>query len=465
MKSSNLHILIVDDDEAVGTVLGALCRQRGLQATWVASGAGALEALARRPFDAAIVDLRMPGMSGLELLATMSASWPETPVVMLTAHGSVDDAVRAMKLGAVEFMSKPFDRDELFFVLERATARADIAQAPLAPAPTRGGRAPVGAMLGAAPVMQEVYELVRRAAGSSATVLVRGESGTGKELVARAIHGESSRAEMPFVKIHCAALPDNLLESELFGYEKGAFTGAAARKPGRIELADRGTVFLDEIGDISPATQVKLLRVLQDKEVERLGGTSATRVDVRFVTATHRDLEDMIARGQFREDLFYRLNVVPIWLPPLRARGSDIPELARSFFAEALTEHGRSGLQLAPDALADLAARPWPGNVRQLKNVIERIAVLAPGPVVGRADVERELARDRAVQAPVAPAPDVAPSSPAPAGTLDSHVDQAELQAIKDTLERCGGNRTTAARLLGVSRRTLYNKLARHGIA
>ncbi|MCC6621556.1 MAG: sigma-54-dependent Fis family transcriptional regulator [Deltaproteobacteria bacterium] len=472
MKSSFLSILIVDDDEAVGAVLGALCRQRGLQATWVASGAAALAALERAPFDAAIVDLRMPGMSGLELLARMSASWPETPVIMLTAHGSVDDAVRAMKLGAVEFMSKPFDRDELFFVIERATARAAAPERPpivastpsMAPAATTAGAAPVGRMLGDAPVMQAVYDLVRRAASSSATVLVRGESGTGKELVARAIHAESARAAMPFVKIHCAALPDNLLESELFGYEKGAFTGAAARKPGRIELADRGTVFLDEIGDISPATQVKLLRVLQDKELERLGGTATLKVDVRFVTATHRDLEDLVHKGQFREDLFYRLNVVPIWLPPLRARASDIPGLARTFFEEALREHGRRDLALAPDALADLATRPWPGNVRQLKNVVERIAVLAPGPLVSAADVERELARDRAVGAPepVSTAP-VAASSPA--ATLDSHVDQAELQAIQETLERCGNNRTLAARLLGVSRRTLYNKLARHGIA
>jgi len=463
MTASDLHVLIVDDDEAVGTVLAALCRQRGYGATWVPSGADALAALERRPYDVAIVDLRMPGMSGLELLERMSASWPETPVVMLTAHGSVDDAVRAMKLGAAEFMSKPFDRDELYFVIDRASARAGTTPAATVARASSDARDPVGAMLGAAPVMQEVYALVRRAAASNATVLVRGESGTGKELVARAIHDESARARQPFVKIHCAALPDNLLESELFGYEKGAFTGAAARKPGRIELADRGTVFLDEIGDISPATQVKLLRVLQDKEFERLGGTSALKVDVRFVTATHRDLEDMVRKGEFREDLFYRLNVVPIWLPPLRARDGDIPELAARFFDEALREHGRPGLTLAPDALAHLSSRPWPGNVRQLKNVVERIAVLAPGPLVSAADVERELARDRTLQ------PEMSPTSSAatapPRATLDGHVDRAELEAIKETLARCGNNRTVAARLLGVSRRTLYNKLARHGLA
>ncbi|MFO0749409.1 MAG: sigma-54 dependent transcriptional regulator [Myxococcota bacterium] len=464
------HILIVDDDAAVGTVLGALCRQKGFAARAVPSGAAALQALEAEPFDAAIVDLRMPGMSGLELLVQMSARWPETAVVMLTAHGSVEDAVRAMKLGAVEFMSKPFDRDELLFVLDRATRREEAAPPP-APAKRPGTAAPaaeVGEMLGTAPAMREVYELVRRAAASSATVLVRGESGTGKELVARAIHRESRRANMPFVKIHCAALPDNLLESELFGYEKGAFTGATARKPGRIELADGGTVFLDEIGDITPATQVKLLRVLQDKELERLGGTQTLKVDVRFVTATHRDLEALVRQGQFREDLFYRLNVVPIWLPPLRARTSDIDTLVRAFIAEAAVEHGRPDLALADDALAALRAHAWPGNVRQLRNVVERIAVLSPGPRIDARDVERELARDRVVHpapAPEAPLGGGASPSAAAASSLEGHVDQAEIAAIKETLDRCGNNRTTAARLLGVSRRTLYNKLQRHGLA
>jgi len=464
MKSSGLSILIVDDDAPVGTVLGALCRQRGHEARWLASAQAALAALEERPFDVAVLDLRMPGTSGLELLEAMSARWPETAVVMLTAHGSVDDAVRAMKLGAVDFMSKPFDKDELFFVLERAGARSPEAARPALAAPRPG---PGRSLLGDAPVMRDVYDLVARAAASNATVLVRGESGTGKELVARAIHAESPRAAMPFIKIHCAALPDNLLESELFGYEKGAFTGATARKPGRIELAAGGTVFLDEIGDISPATQVKLLRVLQDKELERLGGTTTLRVDVRFVTATHRDLEALIREGRFREDLYYRLNVVPIWLPPLRARASDIHTLARAFFADALREHGRVGLALGDDALAVLASSPWPGNVRQLKNVVERIAVLAPGARVGAADVERELARDRAVHPAPAPAPDATQQAPpaAAGASLESHVGEAEQQAIKETLERCGNNRTLAARLLGVSRRTLYNKLARHGLA
>ena len=451
-------VLIVDDDVAVGTVLGALCRQAGFEARAVTSGAAALEALAARPYDAAIVDLRMLGLSGLELLAQMTAEYPETAVIMMTAHGTVEDAVRAMKLGAIEFMAKPFDRDELVFVLGRATARdAAVTNAAVqvgAGAPT------VGTMLGTAPAMREVYDLIRRAASSNATVLVRGESGTGKELVAHAIHAESRRRAGPFVKIHCAALPDNLLESELFGYERGAFTGATARKPGRIELADGGTVFLDEIGDITPATQVKLLRVVQEREFERLGGTTTVKVDVRFVTATHRDLEARVKSGDFREDLFYRLNVVPIWVPPLRDRRSDVALLASAFFAAACREHGRPDLALDDSAREALAARDWPGNVRQLKNVVERLAVLSLGPRVTATDVERELGRDRLIHAPTA-----IHAGAVGATTLGTQVDRAELTALEETLARVQGNRTLAAKLLGVSRRTLYNKLARHGIA
>jgi len=451
-------VLIIDDDEAVGMVLAALCRQRGFEALALTTGAAGLAELQRTPYEAAIVDLRMPGMSGLEVLERAQTASPETAIVMLTAHGTVADAVRAMKLGAVEFMQKPFDREELMFVLERALAigRRAASLAPVTAPASQAG--PLDGMLGSAATMRDVYDLVRRAAPSLATVLVRGESGTGKELVARALHSESKRAAGPFVKVHCAALPDNLLESELFGYEKGAFTGATQRKPGRIELAQGGTVFLDEIGDITPATQVKLLRVMQDKQLERLGGTQTLDVDVRFVAATHRDLEALVRSGGFREDLFYRLNVVPIWLPPLRARKEDVAPLAERFFADACREHGRP-LFLAPATLQALAARDWPGNVRQLKNIVERLAILAPGPTVQPADLERELGRDRSL-AEVA----TAPVRAAPSADLRSEVERAELAAIEETLERCAGNRSLAAKALGVSRRTLYNKLARLGL-
>jgi two-component system response regulator AtoC len=438
-------ILLVDDDAAVGTVLGALLRQAGLSFHHALSGEAALAALERRAFDAAITDLRMPGLDGLDLLARLRRAWPELPVVMLTAHGTVQLAVEAMKAGAVDFVQKPFDREELLFVVRKALAGGHRAAeaAPAPPEPTGGTRE----LIGGGEAMREVRALIERASRSTATVLVLGESGTGKGLVARAIHDQSARAGMPCVRLHCGALPDSLLESELFGYEKGAFTGAVSRKPGRFELAEGGTLFLDEIGDITPATQVKLLRVLQEREYERLGGSQTLVADVRFIAATHRDLGAMVARGAFREDLYYRLNVIPLAIPPLRARPEDIEALALSF----ARSHG-PGVTIAPDALALLAAQRWPGNVRQLQNFVERLVVLSDGPSLGRADVERELARKVGL-----------PSQDAgEAGStlrLDASVREAEKAALKGALDKARGNRTLAARLLGVSRRTLYNKL------
>jgi two-component system response regulator AtoC len=386
------NVLIVDDDAAVGTVLGALLRQAGLAPHHETSGAAALAALERRPFDLAITDLRMPGLDGMALLGHLRRAWPELPVVMLTAHGNVQLAVEAMKAGAADFVQKPFDREELLFVVRKALegGRRAADAAPEPPEPS----APADELVGRGEAMREVRALIDRAARSNATVLLLGESGTGKGLVARAVHERSARRAGPFVRLHCGALPDALLESELFGYEKGAFTGAAARKPGRVELAEGGTLFLDEIGDVTPATQVKLLRVLQEREYERLGGTRTLRADVRFVAATHRDLGAMVARGEFREDLYYRLNVIPLTLPPLRARPDDVAELAARF----ARSHGAAAL--APDALALLAAQRWPGNVRQLQNFVERLVVLSDGPAIGRADVERELARKTGLTPP-----------------------------------------------------------------
>lgn len=443
-------ILIVDDDAAVGTVLGALLRQAGLSFHHALSGEAALAALERRAFDAAITDLRMPGMDGLDLLARLRRAWPELPVVMLTAHGTVQLAVEAMKAGAVDFVQKPFDRAELLFVVRKALAGGDRAAeaAPEPPEPTGGTRE----LIGGGEAMREVRVLIDRASRSTATVLVLGESGTGKGLVARAIHDQSARAGMPFVRLHCGALPDSLLESELFGYEKGAFTGAVSRKPGRFELAEKGTLFLDEIGDITPATQVKLLRVLQEREYERLGGSQTLVADVRFIAATHRDLGAMVARGAFREDLYYRLNVIPLAIPPLRARPEDVEALARSF----ARSHG-PGVTIAPDALALLAAQWWPGNVRQLQNFVERVVVLSDGPSLGRADVERELARKVGL-----PSQDA--GEPGSTLRLDASVREAEKSALQGALDKARGNRTLAARLLGVSRRTLYNKLDEYGM-
>ena len=443
-------VLVVDDDPAVAKVVGALLSQESIEALGVASGAAALETLAMRPFDVVISDLRMPGIDGMALLERIAVDHPGTPVVMLTAHGTVATAVEAMRKGAADFLQKPFDRDELLYVVKKALAHARHAE-------QRPSDAPAPGFVGTSPALRTCLELVAKAAASVATVLLRGESGTGKELAARAIHEQSARRAGPLVKLHCAALPDSLLESELFGYEKGAFTGAIQKKPGRVELAEGGTLFLDEIGDITPAFQVKLLRLLQEREYERLGGVRTLKADVRFVAATHRDLEGMVARGDFREDLLYRLNVIPIWMPPLRDRPEDVEPLARRFCAEVARVNGRQA-SLTDDALAALGAQSWPGNVRQLANFVERLVVLADGPVLAASDVARELARGPATGA-AAP-----PQSSGPPDRLEERRRDAERVALSDALGRAGGNRALAARLLGVSRRTLYNKLSVLGL-
>jgi two-component system, NtrC family, response regulator AtoC len=444
------HVLVVDDDAALGKVLTALLSQAGLGADHVSSGREALVQLEKRPYDLVLTDLRMPGMDGMALLLELARRWPDVPVIMLTAHGNVPLAVEAMKAGAAEFMLKPFDREELVFVVQKVLAGAERANkgTPSLPKSTK--------LFGDSAAMREVMDLVRRAAPGNATVLLLGESGTGKELVAHAIHEASPRSGKPFVKLNCGALPDALLESELFGYEKGAFTGAATRKPGRIELAHEGTLLLDEIGDITLPMQVKLLRVLQEREVERLGGTTTIQIDVRFVAATHRNLPEMVAKGLFREDLFYRLNVVPIHLPPLRSRPEDIQPLARQFTAEHARANAKE-IELGADALQLLSGEAWPGNVRQLQNFIERLVVLCDGPTISAREVLRELARVE---------PGLGPSSqPEGGGGLDATRKVAEKEAIRTALTRAGGNRTVAARILGLSRRGLYYKLDEHGLA
>ncbi|NOK38446.1 sigma-54-dependent Fis family transcriptional regulator [Corallococcus exercitus] len=453
------HVLVVDDDPALLKVLGALLTQAGLTPHPASSAKDALALLARRPIDVVLSDVRMPGMSGMELLAEVGRGWPDVPVLLMTAHGTVPLAVEAMKAGAADFVLKPFDREELLFTLKKA-----LLQASNTPEPARGeGKALDSLLMGSSRAMTEVKALLVKAAQGTATVLLRGESGTGKELAARALHEGSPRRAGPFVKLHCAALPDTLLESELFGYEKGAFTGAATRKPGRVELAHGGTLFLDEIGDVSPAVQVKLLRVLQEREFERLGGTQTVKVDVRFVAATHQSLEDGVRRGTFREDLFYRLNVVPLWLPTLRERPEDIALLSRHFLEVHARTNGRPPFTLSEDGLRALQTQPWPGNVRQLQNFLERLVVLSDGPVLTGADVARELSRQPGIAPPPVAAP--LPVSPSDSVTLESRRKDVEKEALVDALKRAGDNRTLAARLLGVSRRTLYNKLEEHGLS
>jgi len=450
-------ILVVDDDEAVGKVLAALLSQAGHQSTWVGSAEAALATLEKREFDLVISDVRMPGLSGMDLLKLLRQKSPDLPVVLLTAHGTVQMAVEAMREGAADFMLKPFNRDEVLFVVKKCLSSSEAERA----APPRVSAAKVenaDGMVGSAPALEDARAIIRQAAASPATVLVLGETGTGKELAARALHSLSPRTKGPFVRLNCGALPETLFESELFGYEKGAFTGATGRKPGRVELANGGTLFLDEVGELSLASQVKLLRLIQEKEFERLGGTETLKADVRVVAATHRNLAEMVKSGTFREDLYYRLNVVPVSLPPLRARPDDVAVLAKHFITALGPQNGRPKASFTPDALTLLSGQQWPGNVRQLQNFIERVLVLAPpGDVIEATTVERELARaglDAKASTPAA-SPD----------SLPERRKDAERQAVEEALQKAGGNRSVAARLLGVSRRTLYNKLEALGLA
>jgi len=449
--SAGPRVLIVDDDSAILKVLSAQLAQAGIRSFAAESGERALVVLDSQPVDVVLTDLRMPGMGGMALLTRIARSWPDVPVIVLTAHGSIQLAVETMKAGAADFIVKPFDRDEVLFVVRKALASAGRNEHPAPPSDRLS-------LLGESPAMAEVRDTIRRAAAGVATVLIRGETGTGKELVANAVHHQSRRAGKPFVKLNCAALPDSLLESELFGHEKGAFTGATSRKPGRVELAHGGTLFLDEIGDVPLATQVKLLRILQEREFERVGGTETVKVDVRFIAATHRDLEGAIRAGTFREDLFYRLNVVPLEVPPLRARPGDIVVLARHFARFAAEANARPGCTLHAEALALLAAQGWPGNVRQLENFVERLIVLYDGPQVLPDHVERELAREAARERPARP------SSLDGKRPLDAQRREAEREAVIEALAHANNNRSLAARILGISRRTLYNKLEELGL-
>ena len=472
------RILIVDDERNIRRVLQALLEADGYEVEAAADGDEARATLRRSDagFDAILTDLRMPGSDGLQLLRWARASHPDTPVVMVTAHGTVDVAVEAMRAGAYDFITKPFDDAELRDIVGKAVAQAE-ANRTRAYEPGEDdvattveldhAEAVLSEIIGRSPAMQKLFALLKKIAPSPTTILVRGESGTGKELVARAIHRLSDRAGEPFVAVNCTAIPENLFESELFGHEKGAFTGATVRRPGRFELADGGTLFLDEIGELPLPMQAKLLRVLQERIIERIGGAhSQIAVDVRLIAATNANLEGLVASGDFREDLFYRLNVVPIHLPPLRERPSDIPALVKHFLSRFADRLGRDLLAVDPEVLGSLVEYQWPGNIRQLENIVERMVLLADSGRLSVADLPKEV-RDGG-RDPEAGVDTVREIERVPDGNLKDIVreqsQRLEKELILRALEEDDWNVTHTAKRLGISRKGLQIKMKDYGL-
>jgi DNA-binding NtrC family response regulator len=447
------RVLLVDDDPDFCEALGARLRSLGFQVTVADRGPEALRLCREEPPAIVLLDLVLPGMDGMTVLETIRREEPDVVVIVITGHGTIARAVEAMKKGAYDFVPKPVDARHLEIVLGKALERQALRDANALLSSEVGDR--YAAIVGDSPQMRAVLDVARRAAPSGATVLLLGESGTGKEVIARAIHRWSRRGDQPFVVVNCVALSEELLESELFGHEKGAFTGAHQQKRGKLEVAHGGTVFLDEIGDIRPILQAKLLRVLQDQTFERVGGTRPIRTDVRFVAATNRDLRAAVRDGLFRLDLYYRLNVVSLTLPPLRERAGDVPALAQHFLDRYRQELKRELRAITPEALACLRRYSWPGNVRELENVIERAAVLAEGPEVTGRDLPAEIRE-------AGPADGVAREV---ARTYHAAVEEFKRGLIASTLRRTNGNRTRAARLLGLQRTYLARLIRDLGLA
>src|SRR5262245_29397775 len=395
-------ILVADDEQNLRRVLVALLRREGHEVVQAANGLEAIEQLAAGDYDVVITDLRMPGADGMEVLRTASKNYPHVPVIMITAYGSVGQAVEAIKAGAFDYIEKPFEQDSIRVIVDKAIGQAAANKmAPQSNLWESDARGRYG-LVGVSQEMHTIFGVIEKVADSPSTVLITGESGTGKELVAKALHENSSRKNGPFIKINCAAIPKTLMESELFGYEKGAFTGATSSKPGRFELADGGTLFLDEIGEIPVEMQVKLLRAIQESEFERVGGIKTIKVDVRLITATNRDLEQEIQRGNFRDDLYYRLNVVPLQIPPLRKRRGDIPLLVRHIIKRFTDRLKKNVAGIAHDALAALEGHSWPGNIRELENVLERTILFSKSDMINRVDLPEELGTAAASSGPVA---------------------------------------------------------------
>ncbi len=446
------RILIVDDEDGMRRLLGRVLSREGYETTTVASGAEALQQVARDHFDLVVTDIKMPEMDGLQLLEELKEFDPSLPIIVMTAYGTVENAVQALRAGAYDYIAKPFETDEIKLTVAKALERERLLAENRYLHEELEGRYDFSGIIGGSPAMKQVYEMASSVAASNANVLITGESGTGKELLARSIHYNSPRKDKPFVVLNCAALSEGVLESELFGHEKGAFSGALDTRKGRFERADQGTLFIDEVAEMTLAAQVKLLRVIQENEFERVGGNKTISVNVRIVAATNKTLEDQVKEGKFREDLYYRLNVVNINVPPLRSRREDIEPLSRHFLEKYVAETGKKITDLAPRALSCLLAHDWPGNVRELQNAIERAVVLSKGSVLTPRDFPQGLQGDDQICLQL----------PETGGSLTEILEDLERQLILQTLQRENDSQTRAAEALGIKRTTLRYKMEKY---
>lgn len=443
-------LLVVDDEKNIRDGICEYFRLSGYEVIPAEDGDQAIKRLDKGDIDLVITDLRMPRVSGEEVLKHSIAHYPTLPVIILTGHGTVENAVEAMRAGAYDFLSKPLSLEHLELMVKRALKGRETELKNRELLEEAETRKRFSSMIGKSPQMKRIFEVIQRVAPTKASVLITGESGVGKELVADAIHSLSPRRDKPFVKVHCAALAESLLESELFGHEKGAFTGAQARKRGRFELSNEGTLFLDEIGEIDQNVQIKILRVLQEKRFERVGGEETLEVDTRIIAATNRDLKAEIEKGSFREDLYYRLNVINIHIPPLRERKDDIPLMAAAFLSEFAAENGKRIEGFEPKARTALYSHPWPGNVRELRNCLESAVVMAKGSLISEDDLPpsvRSSSDSNSIRIP-----------------LGSSLDEAEKVIIRETLIANSGNKSKTADILGIGRKTLYEKISEYGL-
>jgi len=444
-------ILIADDEKNMIWALKRALKDEDYKISSASDGLEAVNMIKSQDFHLVLLDLRMPKMDGLEALKEIRRIKADLPVIMITAHGTIESAIEAMKMGAIDYISKPFDIEELKIQIRKAINIGDMSkQIEFLTEELRNATGKT--IIGDSPKMKKILEMVDRVSKSNATVLITGESGTGKELIANALHYNSERCNKPYIKVNCGALPETLLESELFGHEKGAFTGAIERKIGRFERADGGTIFLDEIGEISLSMQVKLLRVLQEKEIERVGGTQTIKIDVRVIAATNQDLLQRVNEGSFREDLYYRLNVIPIELPPLRERKEDIPSLIEYFLDKYCKEIGRKRMEISKDALEYLVNYKWKGNIRELENIIERLVILNQKGIIEREDLPKDILN---------------PEQDNLSFTLPSegiNLEEVEQSLIRQALELTNYNQSKAAKLLGITRHTLIYRMDKYSI-